>query len=268
MSRQEGGSLSGPIVKDAADLGIDDCQVWWASRSLCADWHTQLLDQAERRRYRHYLRAVDRDRFTVGVALTRLVLAAQLGARPAGVPIDRTCERCGGPHGRPRLAMRAGLDFSVSHSGDMVVFAVTRSRAGDGARRAVGVDVELISAAVADEAPVGIVLSAAERKAFSMLDAREQPKAFFRYWVRKEAVLKATGDGLAVPMTDLTVTAPDQAARLAHWQGRPDLPARVSVHDLGARPGYAAAIAFAGRDAAVASYDATELITEVPTVPI
>jgi 4'-phosphopantetheinyl transferase len=249
--------LSSSTVEDVPDLRNDECQVWWASLADCADWHTELLDQTERQRRRKYLRAADRDRFTVGVALTRLVLGAQLGIPPAKVPLDRTCARCGKPHGRPRLATGAALDFSISHSGELIALAVARNEAG--ARRAVGVDVEQMSAAVADEAPVDIVLSPAELITFRRLSIAAQPFAFFRYWVRKEALLKATGDGLAIPMTHLTVSGPDQPPWLAEWQGRPDLPESVAIHDLEARPGYASALAIIGCGAVVTCHDSAVL---------
>lgn len=157
--------------------------------------------------------------------------------------------------------MPAPLDFSVSHSGDLVGLAVATSQGGDRRSRAVGLDVERI-APVADGAAPDIVLSPAERDAFDPLEAAAQIPAFFRYWVRKEAVLKATGEGLAVPMTHLTVSRPDQPPRLAEWQGRPAFPACVSLHDLTARSGYAAALALVGRDVAVVERDAAGLISE------
>jgi 4'-phosphopantetheinyl transferase len=243
---------------EVPELRTDECQVWWTSLAHCADWHTELLDQTERQRRRQYLRAADRDRFTMGAVLTRLVLAAQLGIHPASVPLDRTCARCGAPHGRPCLPAGAALDFSISHSGDLIALAVTRNEAG--ARRAVGVDVEQISAAIAGEAPVDIALSPAEVVEFGQLSITARPMAFFRYWVRKEAVLKATGDGLRVPMTQLTLSGPDQPPRLIAWQGRPGFSGSVTIHDLEVKPGYAAALAIIGRDAVVSCHDAAVLV--------
>jgi 4'-phosphopantetheinyl transferase len=243
-----------------------ECHVWWAALAQCSRWHARLLDPVETARRRGYLHAADRGRFTVGVALTRLVLGAQLGISPKSVPIDRTCARCGGPHGRPRLAADAGIDFSLSHSGDVIALAVASSADSDSSsgsdsfRRRVGLDVELVDGAARGDAPVDVALSAAEQLAYRTLDAAEQPTAFFRYWVRKEALLKATGDGLAVPMTQLTMSAPDQPPRLVSWQGRPGFPALVAMHDLRARPGYLAALAIIGRDATVIGHDAADLI--------
>jgi 4'-phosphopantetheinyl transferase len=259
--------LDCPKFEDMPELRDDECHVWWADLTHCAAWHTRLLDATESARHRSYRRPADRDRFTVGVALTRLVLGAHLGVPPDGVPIDRTCARCGAAHGRPRLATGAAVDFSVSHSGDVIALAITATLAGGGAGRRVGLDVELMDATTASEAPVDVVLSAAEHRSYGTLDAGARPAAFFRYWVRKEAVLKATGDGLAVPMTHLTMSAPDQPPRLAGWQGRPDFPALVSMHDLAARPGYLAALALVGSDAAVICHDAADLLNDQGSLP-
>jgi 4'-phosphopantetheinyl transferase len=259
--------VSGPKVEDVPELRDDECHVWWAGRTQCAGWHTRLLDATEAERRGGYRRAADRDRFTVGVALTRLVLGAQLGIPPASVPLDRTCAHCGGPHGRPRLATGEAVDFSVSHSGDVIGLAIARSQDGGGATRLVGLDVELMDPATAKEAPVDVVLSAPEHLSYRKLDAAARPAAFFRYWVRKEAVLKATGEGLRVPMTHLTMSAPDQPPWLAEWQGRPGYPAQVSMHDLRARPGYAAALALVGLDAIVIYRDAAGLMSDPGMLP-
>lgn len=243
-------------------LGAEDCQVWWGARGLCTPRLQLLLDQAEARRRERYRQAADRDRFTVGVAMSRLILAGHLKTSPAEVVIDRTCPRCGEAHGRPRLAGAGGLVFSVSHSADLVVVAVARDRPDDGAaERAVGVDVEQVMPLREPSLP-DAVLSADERAAFDRCNADRQAAAFFRYWVRKEAVLKATGDGLTVPLTELTVSEPDRPAQLRAWTRRPFLPATVTMHDLDAAPGYAASLALIGRGAVVGEWDATALLAQ------
>jgi len=208
----------------------------------------RLLDPVERERRAAYRERADRDRFTIGVAVSRVVLGAHLGVAPERVSIDRTCPQCGRPDGRPRLADEAGVRFSVSHSGDLVVVAF----AVDGA---VGVDVERWDPLRGPEvAPV--ILSPAERADFDALPTADQSRAFFRYWVRKEAVLKATGDGLGVQLRDLTLSASDQPPRLVDWAGRPELPARVYLVDLPRDPGYAASLAFVDGSPEVHEFDA------------
>jgi hypothetical protein len=98
--------------------------------------------------------------------------------------VDRSCPSCGRHHGRPRLP-GTGPDVSISHSGATVAVAV--STAG-----AVGVDVQQVADdSVHDLSPLVL----AESEARHVVVARD----FFIYWTRKEALVKATGDGVAVP---------------------------------------------------------------------
>jgi 4'-phosphopantetheinyl transferase len=106
----------------------------------------------------------------------------------------------------------------------------------------VGIDVEQRNRTY-EAAPADLVLSERERSAFDRLRPASQWCSFLRHWVRKEAVLKATGDGLRVPMTDLTVSAPDEPPRLIRWAGRPELPSRVALADLNCDAAYAASLA-------------------------
>lgn len=221
--------------------GIESCQVWWAGRSLVRPEHELLLDDAEQDRRHRYRQDADRDRFTIGVALSRVLLGEHLGVAPAAVPLNRTCGRCGEPHGRPHLPGVDGVDFSVSHSGEVIAVAIVTST---GAAVRVGVDVEQIAVLRTPGLPHS-VLSPAERAEFDNLPETDQDPAFFRYWVRKEALVKATGDGLTAGLRGVTVTPPSQPARLVAWAGRDALAARFAMRDLAgpATPGYAASLA-------------------------
>lgn len=226
------------------------CQVWWAGTGDVRPWHLGLMDPAERDRLERYLRAEDRDRFTVGVALTRLLLADRLGIRPEKVPLDRTCSDCGRPHGAPRPAGGGGPHLSVSHSGARVVVAIS-----DGGP--VGVDVEAASDRF-DPDIARHLLSPAEAARTHQPD----PAGLLAYWTRKEATVKATGEGLRVPLPDLTVSAPDERPRLLAWGGRPGFADRVTLRTLEPGAGYAACLALIDQPhTAVTEYAATELLT-------
>lgn len=178
-----------------------------------------LLDAVERGRRERYLREDDRRRFTLGVVLTKRELAERTGTTPEKISLDRTCEGCGAPHGRPRFP---GWHVSVSHSGGLVGVAV--------ASVPVGLDVEQRGRSLADIADAVL--------------AGEPEGDLLVYWTRKEALVKATGDGLKVPMTDVLVSAASAPAALLSWRGRPDLPARTVLRDLDPGPGYSGALAF------------------------
>ena len=206
--------------------------------------HLALLDGQEVARARHYQFAADRDRSLLGAVLLRIAAARHLGGRPADVAVDRTCGRCGAQHGRPRLP-GSGLHASVSHSGDVVGVALTR--AGP-----VGIDIEAVReidfAAVAES-----VCTPAERP-----DVRTAAD-FYSFWTRKEAVLKATGDGLARPMTDLHVTPPGSApALLGLCNGAP--PA-CYLADISVADGYQGCVAVLTADPViVTTIDGSEVL--------
>jgi 4'-phosphopantetheinyl transferase len=211
---------------DVPELPAGGVQAWWASPADARSLPVASLSPIERARRDAYRQGVDRDRFTVGAVLVRLLLAAHTSRDAATLAIDRTCPVCAKPHGRPRLA-GAGVEVSVSHAGDRVVVACGRVPA-------LGVDVEPAVAPADVRAMVEAVLSPAESAA---------PEHFLSYWTRKEAVLKATGDGLRVPMADVTVTAADLPPALLAFRGRPDLPQRTTMATLAAGDGYLAALA-------------------------
>lgn len=232
------------------------CQVWWAAVTDVLPWHLELLDPVERSRRDRYVRSADRDRFTLGVALTRLRLADLLGMPPRAVRLDRRCDQCGAPHGPPRLVADGGAvpHLSISHSGERVVLAVS-----DGGP--VGIDVEADTGRI-DEAIAGHLLSATERARWPGA-APPEPSALLTYWTRKEAVVKATGEGLRVPLSHLTVSAHAEPPRLLAWEGRSGFDKRVAMHTLSPGTGYSACLALLDQPVCpVTEFSATELLTE------
>ncbi len=222
-------------VTDSADSPFAGVVVWWASVADVRPAHVDLLDEVERDRRERYLRQLDRDRFTLGVAMTRTALGTLLGRPAAEVRLDRSCDDCGAPHGSPR-PVGSSARVSVSHSGTRVAVAVTEI--GD-----VGVDVEALEPGPDVDGLRDGVLAAAESTCLDRLPADARPGGFLAYWTRKEAALKATGDGLRVSPDLLVVSAPDDAPALLSWAGRPDLPARLRLHALHPGPGHAACLA-------------------------
>jgi 4'-phosphopantetheinyl transferase len=202
------------------------------------------LNDAELARARQYQFASDADRSLLGAVLLRVTAARHIGVGPEDVGIDRTCRRCGAQHGQPRLP-GSGLYASVSHSGDIVAVALTS--AGP-----VGVDVEAVRS-IDFAAVIESVCAAAERgEVRSAMD-------FYTFWTRKEAVLKATGEGLSRPMTDLRVTPPSSPpVLLALGDGTPP-PCQLA--DISVGDGYQASVAvLAAEPVIVRTFDASELL--------
>jgi 4'-phosphopantetheinyl transferase len=231
------------------DLGMR-CDVWWAHPAEVTPGLLGLLDDVEKTRFEGYRRDVDKQRFLTGRALIRGVAAAELGKAPRDITIDSSCFDCGKPHGKPAIA---GLEVSVSHSGAWVALAVTDAAP-------VGVDVEEVRDAQVDDL-AGIAFSAAELVAFKTVPAADRKGAFFTYWSRKEAVVKATGKGMSVPMSKLTLTAHDEPPRVVASEAPEVDVATVHMADLAVGDGYRASVAVFGDSAPeVTERDATELI--------
>ena len=191
-----------------------------------------LLDPAERARAERFHFERDRRRFTGARGRLRRLLEHYTGV-PAGELIFAY-----GPRGKPRLAAALpAVGFNVSHSGGHALFAFARGPE-------IGVDIE------AGER-LGDDLAALAQRIFSEREHREwcaRPESqrrstFLSGWTRKEAYLKATGQGIAVALCEIeTGLGGGKPAALA--TGNPD--AVWTVYDLPAPAGCAAALAAKG----------------------
>jgi 4'-phosphopantetheinyl transferase len=221
------------MVNDAHEI-----QVVWAhpSRSPALE---RMLDDREQDRVAALDREDDKRRLVTSHALVRVVVAQAIGLDPSAVRIAARCLRCGGPHGKPVVQALPGMHISIAHAGERVVVAVTRLGP-------VGVDVEPESAGrfagFSD-----VVLGASERNEHERLSAEQRPRAAATWWVRKEAVLKASGHGMLVSPDRVEVSDPTQAPRLVAWRADepPTRPAHLVDLDLGV--GYVGCVAVLAR---------------------
>ncbi|MGP3955768.1 4'-phosphopantetheinyl transferase family protein [Nonomuraea sp. 3N208] len=238
-----------PAGAQALRPGAPVVSVWWARVADARDSLAALLDPAERARYEEYRRPADRARFLTAAALLRLVVGRMLGVDPEQVPLDRSCDRCGRPHGRPRLPAGTGAPvLSVSHAGDCLVVAV-----GVGIE-AVGVDVEAIDHALDIGELVGIALTELETRTLDALDPPSRPSAFLRLWTRKEAVLKALGAGLDHAPDQLDVLGTGEPVRVRTEQGE------ATLLPLNPPSGYHASLAVIRGPVPVVECDGTGLL--------
>lgn len=185
-----------------------------------------LLDEEETRRYRAFVRDVHRASYGCAHVGLRRLLAAYTGGEPGELEFTRvTCPTCGGPHGRPALLGRETPYFSLSHSGDLVMFAV--------AGTVIGADVETSPelTSVNDMANDLHPRECAELAALS--DDEERRAAFLRCWTRKEAYLKGTGEGLSGTISRDYVGSGPVPATVPGW----------TLVDCAAGAGYGAAVA-------------------------
>jgi 4'-phosphopantetheinyl transferase len=245
-------TMTGSITVPGLQPG--ECQVWWAGAAAGHGELLPLLDAGERARWSRFRRDADRARFLAAHALARRVLAVHAGMPAAELGFATLCRRCGATdHGKPRLVAAGGIEFSLSHSGERVVLALARGVV-------LGVDVERLKPERDAAALTAAVLSAAEQRVVAALPPARRALALLRYWTRKEALLKATGDGLAIEPARLTVTAPDAPPALVAWEAASPPETDAYLVDLSPGPGHVASLAMLGRRLAVAERDATGLL--------
>jgi 4'-phosphopantetheinyl transferase len=175
--------------------------IWWSDLRAMDRRLLAHLDPVEARRAEGIASAADLGRFVVGAVLLRVAVAAATGQDPRAVSIDRTCDECGGAHGRPRVA---GLHVSVAHAGPLVLVATSP--------HPVGVDVEALDRGpdvetwVRDEA----TFKAADRRA-GVLDLTAPLRGF--------AAALATVDGAEVTVHPTEESAQAQAEVKASGPG-------------------------------------------------
>ena len=205
--------------------------------AVSATGDSEFLSADEIARAERFLMEQDRARFISCRAALRRVLAGLLGSHPAVVEFEYS------PFGKPALAgqHRAEVHFNVSHSQDLAVIAASR-------RHAVGIDVEQLRPDFASEDIARRFFSPSEREALAQLPAEVRVDAFFRCWTRKEAFVKAIGEGLSFPLDAFEVTlGPNQPPRLLRVGADPAAASTWSLHDLPVPSGFVAALAIAGR---------------------
>jgi 4'-phosphopantetheinyl transferase len=197
-----------------------------------------LLSDPERARAGQFSFQRDRTRSIAARGLLRVILSRYLAVPPAHLQIHA------GGTGKPVLAVPqgSGIEFSLSHSHGLVLYAVTWNRR-------IGIDIERVRAVASWAGVPGRVLSSREHAVFQTLPPDQRRAAFFSAWTRKEACAKAWGQGLSCPLGGIDVSlAPFEPRRPLSIPDGPGASARWAVQDVAPAPGYVAALATEGSD--------------------
>ena len=201
-----------------------------------------LLSCDEHERARRFCSEGLRHDFVVARALLRLILASCLETDPVNLEFQYAS------YGKPTLADGAKISFNLAHSEDMVVYAV-------GAGQQIGVDIERILPSENMELIAQRYFCAAEYRDFVAVPEGVRAKAFFDCWTRKEAFVKAVGQGLSYPLDRFQVTVqPGQAAALVSVDGRAGSETEWSLYDVAPSEEYAAALALEKRTCSVRTW--------------
>jgi 4'-phosphopantetheinyl transferase len=216
-------------------LGIHEAHLWRLDldAELGEARATDILNEEERARAARFHFERDRHRFIAGRAALRKVLATYLDRAPADLVFTV------GPHGKPALE-NLGLEFNLSHSSGCGLLAVTRGRR-------VGVDVERVRADFAGEDIARRFFAPAEVEALAGSAPDQYVTGFFRCWTRKEAYVKARGDGLSLALDRFEVPLDQGATRaLASCLDDPSECVRWSLREIVPAPGYLGALVVEG----------------------
>lgn len=232
-------------------LAESDVHVWpvvtQASEAVGKELESVLQPEEKRRadkfRFAHLRRA-----FIVGRSALRILLGRYLNVSPASIKFSYE------PTGKPGIAGNAPVRFNISHSEGLTVIAIA-------VHCDIGIDVEQIR-------PIAEMHEIAERCFCSeeaaellSLPSDQRERAFFLCWTRKEAYIKATGDGLSTNLKNFRVTMrPGEPAALLRLANDANAARSWTFHELNLAPNYAAALAYRDTPRQLSIFPSIELV--------
>jgi 4'-phosphopantetheinyl transferase len=226
-------------------LKTSDVHIWHASLEQPGEAVHALraiLSEEELKRTERFHFDRHRRHFVAGRGILRHLLSLYTGIEPGQLQLEYT--RNGKPF-LPGMDGAFGIRFNLSHSGGMAVYAFTRGRE-------VGIDIE-------HQRPIDDIdriaernFSAKEYTTLGTLPEGERLEAFYLCWTRKEAFIKAIGEGISFPLQQFDVSLTlGEPAQLQAVYGSQEIAQRWSMHDLTIAPGYAAALVVEGSNYAL-----------------
>jgi 4'-phosphopantetheinyl transferase len=231
-----------PIQPGQLQLSEDEIHIWASCLDVARTALTVFaasLSKEERIRAKKYRFRRHQYRFIAGRGLLRAIVSQYLHIDPAKLVFEYNS------HGKPEVTRQfnsSGIHFNLSHSDDMALFAVTIVGP-------VGIDIERLRLIKDAGELVNWFCSPRERELFQNLDSREKQRAFFHLWTRKEAFLKATGEGISRLLNQVEVSfRPREPAQLIAVLGESKRATRWSIHGLSPAPGFVAAVAIQAKN--------------------
>jgi len=204
-----------PVPAGQPRLADDEVHVWALPLDISApalEALKELLSPDELTRAARYHSADLGRRFIACRGQVRRILAAYVNASPERLRFPL------GQHGKPALELAGSIAdhrFNVSNSQSLALCAVTL-------QHEIGVDVEFVREARDVEILAARFFAQQEIQDLHSIPEAERLKAFYHCWTRKEAVLKAVGDGLSIPLDQLVVSVTDtQPPRVISFAGDP-----------------------------------------------
>lgn len=225
-------------------LGQAEVHLWVVPLVISAEkssYFKSILSLDEQERAGRFRKIGDAQRYVAARGSLRSLLGAYLTIEPDRLQFAYDA------FGKPRLAGEgplASMRFSVSHSEDLALFGFARGHKN-------GVDVERIRPDIDVDDLAARYFSPSEFQKLRALPADEQREAFYCGWTRKEAYLKARGEGLSFRLDRVEVSlTPGEPAMILKASGDRGVSRRWIVQHLSPAPGYIGAAAVEGRDIA------------------
>ena len=236
-------------------LSGNELHVWRASLDLSAEVRERLqgtLNSDEKTRAERFLVAEAREHFVAARGILRELLGAYVGVDPQSVALSYR------PKGKPWLSPEhnSSICFNVSHSHGMGLFAFARNYE-------VGADIEYIRKEIRGMEIASHFFSKEEIAELAKLPSPRMQEAFFGCWTRKEAYVKAHGQGLSIPLGSFTVEFSRSEQVLQDETG-----ARWSCYALDVAPGFAASVVAEGESWRMKLWDWSAGMKGVAALPL
>ncbi len=222
------------------ELAGGEVHLWRVALDLPASLVEQRaawLSAGERQRASRFYFERHRRRYVISQGALRAVLSRYLRVDPSTLQFER------GPYGKPFLAGRqasAGVHFNLAHSHELAVIAVVRDCE-------VGVDVEQLRQQQDFDSIARRFFSPQEWETFSNLPEGQREVSFFQCWTRKEAFIKALGEGLSHPLDQFDVSLrPGEPARFLRIGGDAEEAHQWTLRSFVPEAGYVGAVALRG----------------------
>lgn len=242
-----------PAAPAELRLAAHEVHVWASSLRVSSDILTgfmAMLSPLEKEHAGKFKFHLHRNRFIAGRGLLRTILGRYLQTRPSKLDFVYS------PQGKPALDLKsggAGFHFNLAHTEDLALFGVTRVGP-------VGVDVESIRPVKEIGDLVARFFSQRENMSFQKVPMGGKPAAFFNFWTRKEALLKATGEGITSSLNLVEVSfLPDEPARVLAISGDSKKAASWSLHALSPAPGFVGAVAIQARNISLCCWNSNDV---------
>ncbi|MFZ1086039.1 MAG: 4'-phosphopantetheinyl transferase superfamily protein [Terracidiphilus sp.] len=188
-----------------------------------------------------------REAFVITRGILRYLLGRYLNLHPSCIRFIY------GAKGKPSVESLTPVQFNMTHSGNLAAVAIT-------SHCSIGIDLERIRPMPDIHQIASHFFCSGETAEIMSFSPSERERAFFHCWTRKEAYIKALGEGLYTPLDSFRVTVqPNTPARIVHIEQDTSEADEWTLHDLCLATDYAAALAYRDRERSLSIFPIVDL---------